>query len=63
MNSLPDENGRFFGWTRSWELTLGVSESGHAAEEEGEHVQVGEAGKINKLTRVRGGQDTCLRPK
>jgi hypothetical protein len=33
----------------------GVNESGHAAEEEGEHVQVGEAGKINKLTRVRGG--------
>lgn len=41
--------------TQQLELTLGVSESGHAAEEEGEHVQVGEAGEINKSTRVRGG--------
>ena len=32
-----------------------ANESGHAAEEEGEHVQVGEAGKINNAGEVRGG--------
>jgi hypothetical protein len=49
-------------WSRelgpgSWSWELALNESGHAAEEEGEHVQVGEAGKINRLTRVRGGLD------
>jgi hypothetical protein len=44
-------------WSWSWSWELALNESGHAAEEEGEHVQVGEAGKINRLTRARGGLD------
>lgn len=52
------------GWDRigacCWELGTGTERVGSRGGGRGEHVQVGEAGKINNSTRVRGG--CVLRP-